>query len=92
MPTPQQQLPFYYGSFYGDIAYPDVYLDMFLIVNDQVMADKWYLLTHDTKTNTATWTKIAMKAKSFDSKKEAYDFGQSLKRPFYVEDYSPWVF
>lgn len=68
----------------------DLYLETFLIVDDRRL-DKWYLRFYDTEHNRVTWTQDKKKAKEFDTKDEAYQFGKQLKRQFFVEEQEAWI-
>lgn len=75
---------------YMESAY-DLGLETYVIVNEEEL-EKWYLRAYDEATNRVTWTQLLVKAKEFDTEKEAIAFGKTLQREFSVEQHDSWIF
>lgn len=83
-----------YGSYidYSQIAYDLLYdIEAYIIVLETPTIEKWYLREYSPTNNAATWTTYIRNAKKFETTQAAYDCGNQLHRPYFVEGYDFWA-
>ena len=69
----------------------DLGIETYYIVNNKV-EPKWYLRLFDEETNKAIWVSNIHRAREFNTKKDAMEYGVTIKREFTIEEVEDWIF